>query len=388
MDTLIMGKTSFFPNVVKARFVRRLNRFAVECSLDDKRIQAHLPNPGRLWELLLPGRTVHLTGHNTFQGRSTSYTAVAVERDGTPVLLHTQMTNVVVKTLLEQRKVLGLENAEIIRQEASFGKNRFDFLLRRGDETIVLEVKSCTLFGKHMAMFPDAITARGRKHLLKLAELASEGMTCCVIFLVHAPLARYFLPDYHTDLSFSRTFLDVRDKIRFRALGVTWNKDLSLGVGVREIEIPWYFIGREVEDRGSYLLILHISGDLEISVGRLGRMSFPKGYYIYVGSAKTNLTKRMERHIRKRTTFFWHIDYLRDRADTCVALPIRSSDFLEHEMAHAVGKISGWFIPGFGSSDCSYPTHLFAMRENPLQCPAFIDLLQHFRMDRWGTDLR
>lgn len=383
-----MGKVPFFSNVVEARFVRRLNRFAVECSLDDNMIQAHLPNPGRLWELLLPGKTVFLTAHDASQGRSTGYTAVAVERNGVPVLLHTQMANTVVKTLLEQNKVPGLENAEIIRQEAPFGKSRFDFLLRKGDETIVLEVKSCTLFGKHMAMFPDAITARGRKHLLKLADLASEGMTCRVIFLVHAPHARYFLPDYHTDISFSRTFLDVRDTVLFMALGVTWNKDLSLGEAAREIEIPWHFIGREAEDRGSYLLILHISDDLEISVGRLGPMSFPTGYYLYVGSAKTNLTKRMERHIRKRKTFFWHIDYLRDRADTCVALPIRSSVFLEHEIAHAISGMAGWSIPGFGSSDCSCPTHLFAMRENPIQCPAFIDFLQHFRMDRWGAELR
>jgi len=383
-----MQKPPFFENLRKARFVKRLNRFAVECFIDDTIVQAHLPNPGRLWELLLPGRTVFLTAHDASPGRSTGYTAVAVERDGALVLLHTQMANTVVKTLLEQNKVPGLENAEIIRQEASFGKSRFDFLLRKGRETMVLEVKSCTLYGKHMAMFPDAVTDRGRRHLLKLAALSAEGMTCGVIFLVHAPHAQHFLPDYHTDIAFARTFLDVKDTLTIKALGVTWNKDLSLGAEVRRLEIPWQFLSREAEDRGSYMLILHIPHTMEIPIGRLGQISFSEGYYIYVGSAKENLTKRMERHMRKRKSFFWHIDYLRDGADTCVALPIRSSDPLEHEMAGAVGKIAGWSIPGFGSSDCSCATHLFSMQRNPLHCPAFIDLLQYFRMDRWGADLR
>ena len=67
-----MRNFSLFPNVKHGRFIRRLNRFIVECSLDGEIVRAHLPNPGRLWELLLPGRIVSLVSNGPRPGRSTS----------------------------------------------------------------------------------------------------------------------------------------------------------------------------------------------------------------------------------------------------------------------------------------------------------------------------
>lgn len=378
----------FFPKVMQGIFVRRLNRFVVECSLDGEIVHAHLPNPGRLWELLLPGRIVSLVRNDPMPGRSMAYTAVAVYREGIPVLLHTHMANTVVRFLLEKNKIRGLEHAKIIKQEAVFGRSRFDFLLQKSNTQYVLEVKSCTLFGKHIAMFPDAVTERGRKHLLTLAELAEKGMHCGVVFVVHWPRGRYFLPDYHTDFDFSRTFSFLKDKLMYRAVSISWKEDLSLGEDVSELEIPWEVLGREAQDGGSYILILHILRDSIISVGSLGHVSFPRGYYIYVGSARTNLTKRIERHLRKRKNFFWHIDYLRNCADRCIPLAIRSHTSLEHEVAMAVSRIADWSVPGFGSSDCFCETHLFAMQENPIHSHKFLDLLQYFRIDRLGRDLR
>jgi sugar fermentation stimulation protein A len=117
-------------------------------------------------------------------------------------------------------------------------------------------------------------------------------------------------------------------------------------------------------------------------VGGLGKITFPKGYYVYAGSARVNLTKRVERHLRRRKQFHWHIDFLRDRADSCAALPVRSSEDLEHDLAAALGLIADWSIPRFGSSDCRCPTHLFGFKENPVRTPRFIELLLKFRIDR------
>ena len=165
-------------------------------------------------------------------------------------------------------------------------------------------------------------------------------------------------------------------------------KTFTLGKQVNELEIPWGVLDREALDSGSYMLILHLLEDITISVGSLGHVSFSRGFYIYVGSAKKNLTKRMERHLRKRKKFFWHIDYLRDHAEACTALPIRSHTSLEHEVAFALSKIADWSVPGFGASDCSCDTHLFAMHDNPAHSPEFIDVLQYFRIDRLGVELR
>ena len=130
-------------------------------------------------------------------------------------------------------------------------------------------------------------------------------------------------------------------------------------------------------------MILSLKRDRKINVGKLGRVPFRKGFYIYAGSAMANLAKRMERHRHLRKRRHWHIDDLRDVADFHSILAIRSSDRLECKIAHALSKIAEWAIPRFGSSDCSCETHLFGMTEDPLHSRSFHELLQYFRMDRY-----
>ncbi len=345
-------------------------------------MRAHLPNPGRLWELLIPGRVVTLVKNPVLPERATPLTAVAVVREGVTVLLHTQKSNDVVHFLLEERQIPGLETAEILKREFTLGGSRFDFLLKEGNEKILLEVKSCTLFGASLAMFPDAVTARGRRHLLELAAHTRNGYRCGVIFVIHSSHPGFFLPDYHTDYAFSQTFQEKKDLLFYRALRISWQNDLRLDRGIQEASIPWPLLARECRDQGSYLLLLTIPAGITISVGSLGRIHFPTGYYLYAGSAKRNLAKRLDRHLRKRKNFHWHIDYLRDRASSCLALPFRTQDDLEHVLAAALGKIADWTIPKFGASDCSCPSHLFGTAANPLYRPDFLELLQYFRMDR------
>jgi sugar fermentation stimulation protein A len=111
-------------------------------------------------------------------------------------------------------------------------------------------------------------------------------------------------------------------------------------------------------------------------------MPFSAGHYLYVGTARRALTKRLERHLRKKTAQRWHIDYLKGYADRCMAIPIRSSAPLEHELAREVGRIADGCVASFGSSDCDCPGHLFFFAGNPLEYQPFIDLLLRFRIDR------
>jgi sugar fermentation stimulation protein A len=368
--------------ILKARFIGRPNRFLVTCSLDGKTVEAYLANPGRLWELLLPGRLLYLVKNPPDPAKSTEYTVLAVEHEGRPILLHTHLVNDVVAYLLAAGRLPGFEKASLIRREVSVEGNRFDFLLEKDGGEFFLEVKSCTLFGNRIAMFPDAVTARGRRHLEHLARQARKGIPGGVVFLVHSPRIEAFMPDYHTDYAFARTLLDVRNDLVVKAIAVEWRDDLSLGPSLRDVSIPWNVIAQEAQDRGSYLLVLEIARSRSVDVGALGKILFQKGYYVYTGSARVNLTKRIERHLRRRKQFHWHIDYLRDRAESCKALPVRSSSDLEHDMAIALGKLADWTVPRFGSSDCRCPTHLFGFKENPIHMPQFIELLLHFRMNR------
>ncbi|HOW55570.1 MAG TPA: DNA/RNA nuclease SfsA, partial [Syntrophorhabdaceae bacterium] len=139
----------------EALFVSRPNRFVVECILEGKAVKAYMPNPGRLWELLLPGCTLYLVKNR--MELKLPYTVVAMEKDGLPVLLHTHMANDVAEMLLNNSLVPGLEGARVVRREAVFGDSRFDFLLQKDGREMVLEIKNCTLFGDKLAMFPDAV---------------------------------------------------------------------------------------------------------------------------------------------------------------------------------------------------------------------------------------
>jgi sugar fermentation stimulation protein A len=378
-----MNGFSLFNKVLKARFLSRPNRFLIRCELNGRAISAFLPNPGRLQELLLPGCVIHLIKKEEPGDRKTQYTAVAVERDGYPLMLHTHLTNEAARFLLQNRKVPELEGAQIVRSEVKVGRSRLDFLLREGTQDILLEVKSCTLVGKRVAMFPDAITERGARHLRELARLSEEGIRTVVLFIVHWPFAQIFMPDYHTDLNFARTLLQIRDRVHVIPLSVKWNQDLSLSSEVKVLQIPWGYIEKEAFDRGSYLLILQLKTDRNIDIGILGKIPFKKGFYIYVGSAMANLSKRIERHKRLRKQHHWHIDDLRAVGEFHSVLAIRSSDRLECGIAQAMSRIAKWSISGFGCSDCSCKTHLFGMANHPLHTKEFHQLLQHFRMDRY-----
>lgn len=371
----------FFREPSKARFLSRPNRFLARCRLGRRTVQAFLPNPGRLRELLLPDAVLFLE-HTPGTERATQYTVAAVERDGAPVMLHTHVNNAVALRLLREGRVPGLEEAEVVRAEVPFGRSRFDFLLRRNGRELFLEVKSCTLFGRRVAAFPDAVTTRGRRHLEELAALRSSRRSGAVLFLVHTPRVSAFMPEYHTDPEFARTLLAVRSKVEVIPLAVEWSRSLRLQGAVRRLPVPWKTVERENGDRGCYLLVLRLARGTRIEVGSLGRRVFPAGYYLYVGSARKGLAARTARHRRLRKKKFWHIDFLRQACTFEEVLPIRTRDDLECRLARATRKIADGEVPGFGASDCGCASHLFHMKTDPMDRPSFHGILQYFRMDR------
>ena len=232
-------------------------------------------------------------------------------------------------------------------------------------------------------MFPDAVTSRGKRHVEELTDPAKKGMSGAVLFFVHSPKAQVFLPEYHTDLEFSRALYAAKDWISIFPIAVQWNHDYSIDLKkVKLLKLPWRIVKKEAHDRGSYLFLLKLRKKVFIRVEGLGDVSFRKGYYIYVGSARKNLSKRLERHKRQRKNTFWHIDYLRGTADVHTLLPILSEDDLECPVAHSIRDFADWEIPCFGSSDCTCPSHLFGTENDPLANPQFHKILQYFRMER------
>jgi sugar fermentation stimulation protein A len=178
----------FFDQIEQADFLERPNRFLVRCLKDGAAVTAFLPNPGRLQELLLPGSRLYLVRDRGSVHRRYPYTVVAVEREGVPIMLHTHKTNAVAAHLVDGHKIPGLEKARVIGREIPVDHSRFDLLVENDGEEILMEVKSCTLVGKQAAMFPDAVTVRGSRHLRELAELSREGRRTALLFVIHCPI--------------------------------------------------------------------------------------------------------------------------------------------------------------------------------------------------------
>jgi Uri superfamily endonuclease len=106
--------------------------------------------------------------------------------------------------------------------------------------------------------------------------------------------------------------------------------------------------------KGSYILLLELNESQRISVGRLGILLFPKGFYAYVGSALNGLESRVARHLRQSRKRYWHIDYLLDRAIIFGVILIPGEERVECILARTLSQ-SLLCIRHFGSSDCRCP---------------------------------
>ncbi len=371
------------------RFVERPNRFSVviePCTAKSGeqpgRIKAHCPNPGRLQELLTPGAEVLLEKSPRAE-RKTAWTLAAVLFQGKVVPLISVRANRIARSLVLPAL---FPEAVSLRPEYSIGHSRFDFQTELPDNRqALIEVKSCTLSAEGRAMFPDAPTERGLRHIQYLAEIAesdpeTEGH---VIFMLHHPDTLRFTPNFHTDQEFSLALWRLSRRLHLHA--VSLDCDFNGMCRIVQPDIPFDFapVRFAEEDRGAYMLLLFLKEAAVIKVGALGEMTFAPGYYLYAGSARAHLKSRVSRHLRKkRKRFHWHIDYLRAYAAEAKALPIFTGQDIECEMAASLQSIGGRPVKNFGASDCSCTSHLFQFSENPLNSPSFHRQLLRFRHAR------
>ena len=121
------------------------------------------------------------------------------------------------------------------------------------------------------------------------------------------------------------------------------------------------------EMKGSYALLIELPESKEISVGRLGLIAFPRGFYTYVGSALNGIEPRIGYHLRKNKKPRWHIDYLLEKASIKRIVLYETEERLECILAQALSKEFP-SIPGFGCSDCKCQSHLyFEAEKNKLE---------------------
>jgi len=200
-----------YPKVRKAEFIVRDNRFVAHVRLDGEETAVHVKNTGRCRELLLPGSTVYLADSEAVEGggkRKYRYDCIAVERklaDGRTVLINfdSGAPNVCAGEWLRESAPFG--QPTVLRPETFYGDSRFDFYMETASQKYFIEVKGVTLLEDDgMALFPDAPTLRGLKHVNGLAELAESGYGAAILFVIQFTGARAFSPNVPMQPEFAR----------------------------------------------------------------------------------------------------------------------------------------------------------------------------------------
>jgi Uri superfamily endonuclease len=109
------------------------------------------------------------------------------------------------------------------------------------------------------------------------------------------------------------------------------------------------------------IYILRVKGDLILEIGKLGKIRFEKGIYLYIGSAKAGFKRRIKRYFKKTGVKRWHIDYLLSEAELLGIILIPDDSLEEIDITERLAGIANPYAPGFGASDSKALTHLYKL---------------------------
>ncbi len=205
--TTLMVPGEFHP----ASFCLRLNRFVAQVELGGEVVIAHVPTSGRLGELLLPSAETQVR-KATNPKRKTAWDLMLVKTGNTWVSLDSRLPNHLVGQLLRTNKLPPFQGAKDTKSESVYGESRLDFSFIDGNgQPTLVEVKSVTLVEEGLAMFPDAPTLRGTRHLVELTRAVGEGYRAAVLFIIQRDDATSFAPNHRTDTAFALALAEARE---------------------------------------------------------------------------------------------------------------------------------------------------------------------------------
>ena len=197
-----------YENVLEARFLSRPNRFIANVTVGGAPAVCHVKNTGRCRELLVPGAAVWLT-ESANSARKTRYDLVAVQKGERLINMDAAAPNRVFGEYLAAG--LLLPSPTLIRPETRFGDSRLDFYVENRESRAFCEVKGVTLERDGAALFPDAPTERGVRHLGELARCVEAGFSAWAVFVIQMEGVDYFAPNRETHPAFADALRAARD---------------------------------------------------------------------------------------------------------------------------------------------------------------------------------
>ena len=226
-----------YENVREGIFLSRPNRFVAHVEIDGREEICHVKNTGRCKELLIPGVNVfleYLPNHN----RKTKYDLICVEKDGQYINIDSQAPNKIFSEWLSKSKYFG-ENSKV-KSEKTYKNSRFDFYIESGERKIFVEVKGVTLKIGDTALFPDAPTERGVKHINELVLSLDEGYEAYIFFIIQMKGVKSLSPNISTDPEFGKALSKANKRgVKIVAIDcVAWDDEINADEFVEVVLSP------------------------------------------------------------------------------------------------------------------------------------------------------
>jgi len=175
--------------------------------------KVHVHDPGRLKELIYPGSEV-LVRKASDPDRKTGWDLLAARYEREWILINSAFHRRIMDIVLGMDDISPFGKLVSSRPEVRYGASRMDYLLEpeEGGNRVLVETKGCTLTIDGEALFPDAPTTRGKRHVEELMSALDEGYRSAIVVLCFRPDSLCFRPKEDTDPDFSRTFYQAREK--------------------------------------------------------------------------------------------------------------------------------------------------------------------------------
>lgn len=217
--------------LLEGTFIARENRFRARARLAGEVVVAHVPNSGRLRELLSPDQAV-LLAEGARPHRLTDYDLLMVSLPHTLVSIDARLPNKLFHEAVADGALREFEGYSVVRREVTYGNSRLDFLLEAdgNGRSCLVEVKSVTLVREGIGRFPDAVTERGVRHLDELRRASLGGKRTAVVFVIQRGDVQAFAPHDESDPRFGEV-------LREAALDGVGIYAYACGVNRREIVV-------------------------------------------------------------------------------------------------------------------------------------------------------
>ena len=208
---------------IPAKLISRPNRFLGIVELEGEKVKCFIPNPGRMHELMVPGTLVYLI-HRLGEHRKTDYDLTLVEYNDTLVSIDSRLPNYMLKEAINKAQLPEFKGYQVERTEPTFHDSRLDLKLSDDSNQILVEAKSCTLVENQIALFPDAPTKRGARHMNTLIRALEHGRAA-VCFIIQRNDALEWRPNKEMDLDFTQS---IRKAVQSGVEAYAYTCDISL----------------------------------------------------------------------------------------------------------------------------------------------------------------